>query len=214
VIVLDTIVRDNGGSGIVVFGDLPSAVLDHVRSEHNGGDGFNFGPTSGSPGALATVVESVFTHNEGKGIGAASVSGATITIVVERSVMASNGTDGFAADGPIGSAVAATVARSTANDNGGIGILIVGDGGLTGAFYGNTAHRNSGAGIHIKSTGPGGNIFVLKDNVGHSNSATAGDFRCDGPPSLPGVSVYSGLSNIFSLTLLFFECSIFGGHVV
>ncbi len=38
-IVLDTIVRDNGGSGI--GGDTnASIVLDHVRSEHNGYHGF------------------------------------------------------------------------------------------------------------------------------------------------------------------------------
>ena len=38
-IVLDTIVRDNGGSGI--GGDADAAlVLDHVRSEHNGTNGF------------------------------------------------------------------------------------------------------------------------------------------------------------------------------
>ena len=50
-IVLDTIVRDNLGSGVAVVGDLVYAVLDHVRSEHNGGDGFSFAPISGSIGA-------------------------------------------------------------------------------------------------------------------------------------------------------------------
>ncbi len=38
-IVLDTVVRDNGGAGVKVNGDVTYAVLDRVRSEHNGGDG-------------------------------------------------------------------------------------------------------------------------------------------------------------------------------
>jgi len=168
-IVLDTIVRDNGGSGIVVFADIPSAVLDHVRSEHNGGDGFNFGPTSGSGGALATVVDSVFTHNEGKGIGAASVSGGTITLVVERSAMSSNGQDGFAAAAPVGSVAAVNVTSSIANDNGGDGIAIIGDGTSLASLESSAAHRNSGNGLHIATAILGGLVLLLNDNVLNAN---------------------------------------------
>lgn len=145
-IVLDTIVRDTGGSGIVVVGDLPSAVLDHVRSEHGGGDGFSFSPTAGSLGARATIVDSVFAYNEGKGIGAGSLPGATITIVVERSVLSYNGQDGFAATATAGSADA-TLARNLVNDNGGHGIWI--NGNAHGGIVENVTHRNGGIGIRL-----------------------------------------------------------------
>ena len=96
-IVLDTIVRDNVGSGVHLVADLGSLVLDHVRSEHNGGNGVSFTPSAGSIGALATITDSVFTHNDGDGIGADAVSGSTITLVVDRSVMSNNGQNGFRA---------------------------------------------------------------------------------------------------------------------
>jgi hypothetical protein len=145
-IVQDTIVRDTGGSGIVVVGDLPSAVLDHVRSEHGGGDGFSFAPTAGSLGARATIIDSVFAYNAGKGIGAGSLAGATITVVVERSVMSYNGQDGFAATSGAGSAVA-TLTRNAINDNGGNGIWMQGN--TLGAASENAVHRNSGYGIFV-----------------------------------------------------------------
>ena len=94
-IVLDTVVRDNLGSGVYFFANIGSLVLDHVRSEHNGGNGVSITPSVGSIGALATITDSVFTHNEGDGIGADAVSGATITLVVERSAISNNGQNGF-----------------------------------------------------------------------------------------------------------------------
>ncbi len=103
-IVLDTIVRDNGGSGITLFANVGSLVLDHVRSEHNGGNGVSITPSVGSIGALATITDSVFAHNEGDGIRTDSVSGATITLLVDRSVLSHNGQNGFrAASGTGGS---------------------------------------------------------------------------------------------------------------
>jgi hypothetical protein len=149
-IVVDTIVRDNASSGIVVEGDLASVVLDHVRSMHNGGDGFNFATTVGSLGARATVVDSVFTHNEGKGIGAGAVFGATATLLVERSVMSNNGQDGFAAVGVTVTDMNAMLTRNAINDNGGHGILVR-DG--LGAASENAVHRNSGIGLLVEGSG-------------------------------------------------------------
>ncbi len=175
-IVLDTIVRDNAGSGVVVVGDLVYAVLDHVRSEHNGGDGFSFAPTSGSIGALATVVDSIFAHNDGKGIGAATLAGATITIVVERSIMSSNGQDGFAATAGAGVA-AAMLTRNAINDNGGNGVWIQGD--TDAAASENAVHRNSGAGI-FRDVIPGTTFQTrLSANTIHAN--LQGDLKCDNP---------------------------------
>jgi len=177
--VRDTVVRDNAGAGIDVTGDLPSAVLDHVRSEHNGGDGFHLAPTAGSLGALATITDSVFTHNGGNGIAADSVSGATFTIVVERGVMASNGLNGFVANVPGGSAGVATVSRSALNDNAGDGLSILGAGTINSGALGNAAHRNSGAGFRFEVMAPGFLIGVLKDNIGNRNLST--DLHCLGP---------------------------------
>jgi len=121
-IVLDTIVRDNGGTGIGVAADLPSISLNHVRSEHNTVDGFHIAPAPGSAGAIAMVADSAFTHNGANGIGANEVSGSTTTITVERSVIASNGLDGFVVTEDPGGSAVATVSRNAISDNGGNGI--------------------------------------------------------------------------------------------
>ena len=134
-IVLDTVVRDNSGVGVNVNGDVPHAVLDRVRSEHNGGDGFYLAPTPGSVGSLATIGDSHFTLNGGNGIVAESISGATVSIVVERSIMDYNGLDGFVARSPVGSSGVATVGHSTLNDNGGHGLSILGAGAIFGTSW-------------------------------------------------------------------------------
>ena len=182
--VRDTVVRDNAGIGIDVTGDLPSVVLDHARSEHNGGDGFHLAPTPGSLGALATVTDSVFTHNGGNGIAADSISGATVTLVVERGVMASNGQNGFVANIPVGSAGVATVSRSMLNDNTGNGLSLLGTGPLRGSLFGNVAHRNSGAGFRFEGTlnVPGVLRWSLKDNIAAENLSP--DIQCFGAVNL------------------------------
>jgi hypothetical protein len=189
-IVLDTVVRDNLGSGVYFFANIGSLVLDHVRSEHNGGDGASITPSAGSIGALATITDSVFTHNEGNGIAANSVSGATVTIVVERSVMASNGQNGFVAiSGPDGSAGVASVSRSMLNDNGSHGLAIFGYGGsIKGIAVENVAHRNSENGIRLDGTASN---VLLKGNAGNGNLSTY-DLVCLAPGS-----VYTDRSNAF-----------------
>jgi hypothetical protein len=148
-IVLDTIVRDNGGAGINVVADLPSISLNHVRSEHNTHEGFHVAPMAGTLGAIATITDSVFTYNAFDGIGADAVAGATITLVVDRSVMSSNGQNGFRAAVSAGAGVA-TLSRSTINDNGGNGISM--QDGIQGAASDNVVHRNSGYGILVSNT--------------------------------------------------------------
>lgn len=203
-IVLDTIVRDNVGSGVYLFANVGSILLEHVRSEHNGGDGLSFTPAVGSLGALATIVDSVFSHNEGNGIGASSVSGATITIVVERSTMASNGQNGFVATSPVGSAGAATVSRSTVNDNGGAGLAIVGFGSSRASALQNAMHRNSQQGILFDVRAPGSLSVIAKDNVGQANLSA--DFEC------LSAYVITDQSNVFASTATGGACSIV--HVV
>ena len=187
-IVQGTIVRDNGGSGIALFADLGSLVLDHVHSEHNGGNGLSFTPAAGSLGALATISDSTFTHNEGDGIGADSVSGSTITLLVQRSGISSNGQNGFRADASAGSGVL-TVNQSAINDNGSNGIAFLGH--VVVAVFANVLHRNSGYGIYIKGTDVGAMRSVIKGNIAYANLG-GWDLICDAPGSL-----YTDGSNAF-----------------
>ena len=167
-IVLDTIVRDNLGTGIFVNGDNAATVLDHVRSEHNQGDGFHLAPPAGSSGTTATVANSVFTHNTGKGIWADTVAGATTTIVVERSVMASNGQDGFAATGVAGGSADGTLMRNAIDHNGGNGIWILGSAEVVASE--NAVHRNGGTGILADGTARG----YVSANSGVKNQSGIG----------------------------------------
>jgi len=90
------------------------------------------------------VVDNVFAHNEGKGIGAGGLAGTMVTIVVERSVLSYNGQDGIAVLAGAGAA-RATFTRNTINDNGGHGVWVQ---GLSfGAASENAVHRNGGNGI-------------------------------------------------------------------
>jgi hypothetical protein len=199
-VVLDTIVRDNGGSGIVIGGDLPSAMLDHVRSEHNGGNGLDVAPIAGSVGILVTAIDSVFTHNEGKGIGAAALTGATLTIAVERSVMSYNGQEGLAAASNTG-AVAANVTRNVFNDNGGHGLFMQGN--VRAAVAENTAHRNGGHGIRLE----GDTLLALLAGNSTVANLTAPGTICQ---SAPGAGQVRSLGNNMGDDTAFFACSFFG----
>ena len=160
---LDTVVRDNLGSGVYFFANIGSLVLDHVRSEHNGGNGVSLTPSVGSIGAVATITDSVFTHNGGNGIGADAVPGATTTITVERSVVASNGGDGFVITESPGGTAVATMSRSAINDNGGNGISM--GGGMEGTASDNVLKRNSGFGVLVSSGLAASKYVVLAGNV-------------------------------------------------
>jgi hypothetical protein len=195
-IVLDTIVRDNGGSGIGVIADGASIDLHHVRIEHHSYDGFHITPAPGSLGVRATITDSVFTHNGGDGISADSVSGATITLVVERSVMSNNGTNGFRAAASAGSGVA-TLSRNTVNDNGGNGILI--QAGVDAFAFENVVHRNSGAGIFADVNAQ----LYLSGNAGHANLAFDVDCASPSPGRIDTYSNNSWVDFVVSANICF-----------
>jgi hypothetical protein len=185
-IVQDTLVRDNVGSGIYLVAALGSLVLEHVQSEHNGGNGVSFTAGAGSPGAYARISESVLTHNDGDGIGADSIPGSTITLVVERSVISNNGVSGLRAAANGGSGIV-TVKHNTFNDNGGNGISI-----LTGAHAlvsGNVVHRSSGAGIFADLD----TVTRLTGNESYEN--LGGDLWC---PALTPQPILTYQNNLFS----------------
>ena len=90
-VVLDTIVRDNGASGI--GGDADAfVVLDHVRSEHNGTNGFYMASLTAY--AHATITDSIFAFNSTNGIWFAATGTGRTYAQVERSVLADNSANG------------------------------------------------------------------------------------------------------------------------
>jgi hypothetical protein len=126
VIVLDTIVRDNAGAGIMVVAANASILLDHVRSERNQSHGFSIAPTPGASGARATIADSVFAHNVGHGIVADTVGSAVTSAHVERTIISHNTGDGFQANAAAatGAVAQSTLMRNTIHGNGGDGILV------------------------------------------------------------------------------------------
>jgi len=207
-IVLDTVVRDNGGAGVNVNGDLPSAVLDRVRSEHNGGGGFYLAPTPGSVGVRATIVDSLFTHNGTNGIAAESIGGATVSIVVERSTMAYNGVDGFVATGPVGSSGVSTVSHSTLNDNGANGLSISAAGNVRSNILANVTHRNGDSGIRTNVVDPGPMLVSMSGNTAFSNLAWDLLLQC--PLSSFGPEIYADNTNHFVKGVQDADCDVAG----
>ena len=90
-IVLDTIVRDNGASGIGGDADA-SVVLDRVRSEHNGTNGFYMASLVAE--ARVTITDSVFAFNSANGIWFAATGTGKTYAQVEQSVLADNSANG------------------------------------------------------------------------------------------------------------------------
>jgi hypothetical protein len=119
--VLDTIIRNTGGTGIGIAADA-SVIVDHVRSEHNGFDGFYIVP--GASSAKAVITDSIFAWNGANGINVDSVTGATTAVDVERSTLSENGGAGLIANGNAGLESVA-VAHSAIHRNAGAGVAVV-----------------------------------------------------------------------------------------
>ena len=124
-IVLDTIVRDNGGSGI--GGDADASVaLDHVSSEHNGTNGFYMTSLSGF--ARVTIIDSIFAFNGSNGVWVAATNTGKTTAQVERSVLAVNGGAGLKISATGARDIYAVVSRNAFHINGGSGVEVTGPG--------------------------------------------------------------------------------------
>lgn len=140
--ILDTIVRDNGGAGILAAVDA-SSILDHVRVEHNGGGGIFI--QSVSTLARAIVRDSVVAFNGSNGIWIASSGSGSTSAQVEHSILADNGAAGLRISGA-GSIVWATATR-------------------------NTIHGNAGAGVALTRAGAGNAIAIVSESQILLNSA-------------------------------------------
>ncbi len=152
-IVVDTIVRDNGASGI--GGDSNAlVVLDHVRSEHNGTNGFYL---ADRPGRLASVSisDSVFALNGSNGIWVAATAASRTFAQIERSVVANNGGDGIRISAQVDASIRANVTRNAIHLNFTNGIVVFGpgDAGVTVAENA-ILHSGDYGGVHAdgKST--------------------------------------------------------------
>jgi len=124
-IVLDTMVRDNGGSGIGGDADA-SVVLDHVRSEHNGTNGFYMASLSDK--ARAMISDSIFAFNGSNGVWVAATNAGTTNAQIERSVLADNGANGLKISASIFATIAAAVTRNAVHRNIGDGVMVIGPG--------------------------------------------------------------------------------------
>jgi hypothetical protein len=129
IVIVDSIVRDNGSNGILVSADA-SAVIEGVRVEHNGSDGISI--TAMSSLATASIRRSTMVNNAAAGLAAIRPDGsAQIDVVVEDCVLSQNAGDGafiggFAATG----GVSATLSHSAFGSNGLSGISVFAPGGL------------------------------------------------------------------------------------
>ncbi len=171
-IVLDTITRDNGDSGLTLVAQNASILMDHVRSEHNVNTGFYIAPVVPSTYANATITESVFAYNGIAGIWTDTVGGATTHIQVERATMSENGQEGFRATiGAAGAIAEATLNRNNFSNNGLRAILLyaVPPGVVRGSVSENVIQDYS-----IYLTGDGNSKVLLSGNTG------AGRLECYG----------------------------------
>jgi hypothetical protein len=181
-IVLDSIIRDNGGFGLNVTADT-SITLDHVRSEHNQASGL--GLVGVSSEANATITDSIFSHNGGNGIVADAPAGTKTFITVERSAMSSNVGAGFwATTLNAGAKVYATLMRDVINRNGADGVLLTGTSpGYVNATLGANAiqgNMGDGIGAHGASNAAAGENSI-GPNTGYSLSCDSGFvFRTQG----------------------------------
>jgi len=150
-IVTDTIVRDNGGSGI--GGDSNTfVVLDHVRSEHNGTNGFYMASFVGGEGN-ASISDSVFAQNGSNGIWVAATDTSIMFAQIERSVVANNGDDGIRITAQQDAKIGATVTRNAITRNAVNGISVNGP-GLAGVTVSeNSILHHQDIGVHGNGAG-------------------------------------------------------------
>jgi hypothetical protein len=158
-IVLDTVLRDNGGQGIGIKASA-SALLDHVRSEHNALDGFVIEPQLGADGN-ATIADSVFAYNGGTGVYINTLSpGGFPTVQIERSVISNNALAGVLCVGN-DSDVFITLTRNAINRNGHPGVEVIATGvGVSCAvrMSENAILNNVGGGV--LANGEAAHIFI------------------------------------------------------
>jgi len=180
-VVLDTVVRDNGGPGFSMITDA-TAVFDNVRVEHNGGDGIYF--AAGSSRATATIRRSVLSHNGQAGVAAVLPSKPAFThLVIEDSTIANNDGDGIFAGGILDGNVEATVRRNTVASNAysGISAYTGGVGGIVAFAVENTFSDHPTS--HTKADGTSVSVFASRNDF-RSGVGTPSFYTVNGASSI------------------------------
>ena len=157
---VDTVVRDNGQSGVSVLADA-TVLLDGARLERNAGDGLQVKAASGT--ASAVVRNSVSSFNGQGGLAALRNAMPTaVHLTVESSVIADNAGDGVFAGGIANGAVTLAVTRSTLARNGLSGASLFegsGAGGFVTAYL--KANQFSSNGSNgVKVVGPQTDVSI------------------------------------------------------
>jgi len=149
--ILDTIVRDNGGAGVVLTVDA-SMLLDGVRVEHNAGDGVLV--SSAVTGASATIRNSVLSYNGQAGVAAfMPANPATSRVVVENSLLSHNSGDGATVGGATDGQVIGVFSRNVIDRNGlsGISAFNLVSGGVSSVdTFDNTFSGNGNRGVKVQ----------------------------------------------------------------
>lgn len=166
VALFDTIVRDNGNSGIEILTSSGSVHVDRVRSERNAGSGLI--ASSSGTALTISISDSTFVHNA-NGVAVTGGGGGTTYIALERSILSDNTFDGFFSDGsgPAGARIEAMLSR-------------------------NTAHRNGGNGITIGATSPGVAVGHAFENATFGNAGGMWGLVIDGNGASATISANSG----------------------
>lgn len=156
----DSVVRNNGGSGIDISGSV-TAAIDRVEVADNGGNGIMI-----ADGAKVSISNSVVAGSANIGVFAQALSAGGVTQVnVERSALTRNSSPGFYANASgTGSVVQAVVSRSVLSQNGNDGAVANGA-GATLVIDGNAiAQQPTGT-----ATFTNGIILTRQNNVFNNN---------------------------------------------
>lgn len=167
----DTIVRDNGGSGISIVGAV-TATLEHVVSEINGNAAL-----FGAAGATIHVANSTFSQSGNQAgifVNATASSFAITTLVVESSLIDSNDAEGMLAIAGTGSNqhLNVIVSRSTISNSSPFNGMNVTAGSGASAFasvYDSSITSNLGNGLFV--SGAGATIVAGRNNITRNGSA-------------------------------------------
>ena len=159
-VVLDSIVGDNGGTGILMQAD-GDLLLDGVHVEHNAGDGASATAVAGL--ASAHIRNSNLSYNGAAGVAAFNPAppSARTSVDIEASMLTGNSGDGVFAGGVAAGSTDVTLARSTVSGNQLSGVSVfqsAARGGVSAELTGNTFADNVSVAVKVDGNTAGGSI--------------------------------------------------------
>jgi hypothetical protein len=188
----DTVVHDNGGTGVFFFGPL-SATLDHVSIERN-----TLAGVSAYDGSMISIKDSALVRND-RGVDMATLTaGVTTTVNGDGLHITRNNHEGLRASASTGSVYLRLVRSTVDFNNGGARVQVTGAAGrATGTFVSNAFGDNNGYSTYV-DRGPGavnsaqalimGNYMT--GGVANIYGVTGGYYRSGGGNSVEPDSAY------------------------